>query len=1016
MRTLKRFLAFLLAVSFLLCSTAAIAEGGTAVMTVADEPMPETIQEASPTPELDPEVTEVPVVTTDPEITAEPEAAAEPEVTPKSVTSTFNATLSTITISDGSMEWTHGMGELPDGDPVPPLPTEGWGAPQLMANPTSYDLRNYGYVTPVRDQGNYGTCWAQAFVASAESSLLRKGLGSHDLSEMQFVYYTNVRNATTAANGGGTAGDIVTHPSTAGLENYPRPYTTEWYNSCYNRNTGEWRDAAYGNLYDSDLLYNGGNTKLAIATAAGWLGLIDENKMPYTDYDTNAKNIQMRNQTIPASYAYSKDTFTLENGYVVNGSDVNVIKNLLQTKGAAKVSVEMPDGSHSGYYNSSTYAYYQNYTTSSNHSVTIVGWDDNYAVSNFNSQHRPSSPGAWLIKNSWGYSWGNSGYFWVSYEDEAVCAGDVVFVDCTNADDYGTLYQYDGGFYTGYTNVSSTSYGANVFTAASNETLNAVSFWGQTAGAQVTISIYTNVGSTPISGVLASQQTFNIPYNQSYYTVPLNTPVPLWANSKFSVVLKFTSSSACGVPYDMRQSLWSRITSSPSASAGQSFTSYNGTSWTDFGSSRNTNLRIKAKTVGSHITGTIGDLNSDSLVTLADAILLARHLAGVATLPISVQPLADTYADGIIDIRDLISLCQKMASVISTLPVTPAENGTLRGKVCRASDRSTPIAGASIRISGSTSVSTTTNSAGEYAVQLPPGNYRATISASGYLSFDAYATVYANTSTYTETFLMVSGSSTQYGTAAGTIINAYTGGGLGGVSLSFRSGWSNGSVGSVLATATSASNGTYSVYLPYGNYTMIASKSGFISVAKNIVVQAGTTASQDASLTPSLSSGTYRIVLTWGQYPSDLDSHTCGTISSGSKFHTYFSNRTTPQMDGSVEVCHLDVDDTSSYGPETTTLKPTTASPYYFYVYNWSGNDNATLASSGAQVKLYNGSTLVRTFNVPTNQGNGNYWNVFYIQNNALYVIDTITTAVPSYLDDYPNTSVNEQDMKKPEP
>jgi hypothetical protein len=272
--------------------------------------------------------------------------------------------------------------------------------------------------------------------------------------------------------------------------------------------------------------------------------------------------------------------------------DNNAIKSALMTYGGVFTGFEwnVTAGlAPSAYYNPTTAAYYDGNIAdknTANHAVTIVGWDDNYSKMNFSTT--PPGNGAWIVKNSWGTSFGQSGYFYVSYYDLNMGYQENSVFTAEPTTNYTTNYQYDpfgmeGGVGSGN---SSTAYGANVFTADSTGTLNAVSFWAPVEDTQYTAQVYVNPtnSSNPTSGTLMSTisgTASNAGFSYAgYYTESLSTTVPLTKGEKFAVVVKFTTPGDNDpVPVQYKEAGYDD--NAPNAIPGQSFYSLDGTSWND---------------------------------------------------------------------------------------------------------------------------------------------------------------------------------------------------------------------------------------------------------------------------------------------------------------------------------------------------------------------------------------------------------------------------------------------------
>lgn len=252
------------------------------------------------------------------------------------------------------------------------------------------------------------------------------------------------------------------------------------------------------------------------------------------------------------------------------------------------------------------------------------------------------------------------------------------------------------------------------------------------------------------------------------------------------------------------------------------------------------------------------------------------------------------------------------------------------------------------------------------------------------------------------------------GNISGTIRNALTGNGVPNLTVNFRRG-SNIKSGTVVVTTNTDSDGQYTVHdLNEGVYTGEASGSGYVtSYFPAECIGATTNYSQDGTVTAPLPSGQTRIVLTWGENPRDIDSHLTGPCPSddgtdvcvGERFHIFYrfaeDNEDNINSDDGIlngtspwpDYVKLDVDDTTSYGPETTTIYQQSTGMYRFSVHDFTNRSKSysySLSYSGTQVKVYRGSNLVAKYNVPVGE-EGTLWTVFELKGNNITAINTMS-------------------------
>ncbi|MBD2867987.1 S-layer homology domain-containing protein [Paenibacillus arenilitoris] len=204
-----------------------------------------------------------------------------------------------------------------------------------------------------------------------------------------------------------------------------------------------------------------------------------------------------------------------------------------------------------------------------------------------------------------------------------------------------------------------------------------------------------------------------------------------------------------------------------------------------------------------------------------------------------------------------------------------------------------------------------------------------------------------------------------------------------GLTIQFRKGL-NAKTGTVVGAATTDADGNYFIYLEPGIYTGELGGGSTPYITTYLIgVSAVNVKNMDQHQTaigiPNASET--RIVLTWGKDPQDLDSHLIGPSLDGGQFHTWYADQQYWFEDGLV--VDLDLDDTTSYGPETTTIRQDVAGTYKFYVHHYYGT--STIKASEAKIEVYRGpvTTPTKVYAVPSGTGSEIYWIVFEMTVNA---------------------------------
>lgn len=325
--------------------------------------------------------------------------------------------------------------------------------------------------------------------------------------------------------------------------------------------------------------YDGGEYTMGMAYLAAWQGPVYEKDDPYGDGATDESLSPVKH---------------VQEIRIIDGKDYQGIKEAVFKYGGVQTSLYSNISSSKGnskYFNKDTNAYCYMGSEKPNHDVVIIGWDDNYPKENFNVDLE--GDGAFICQNSWGNEFGDDGFFYVSYYDTNIGTHNEVYTGVENTDNYDYIYQSDLCGWVGKMGYDKEDmYGANVFTATSDQNIKAASFYATASDTSYELYIVNNF-KDEYSFANRKKVAEGTLENAGYYTIKFDEEVPVTEGERYAVVLHINtpeSTHPMAIEYDSGESYLKDV----DLDDGEGYISYDGAAFINVKEKQDCNLCIKA--------------------------------------------------------------------------------------------------------------------------------------------------------------------------------------------------------------------------------------------------------------------------------------------------------------------------------------------------------------------------------------------------------------------------------------